>query len=283
LSEIFIDPVKLLIGRDWTKGGAKTLVLWFNGDITNNSTTDRLYVKVGTQKIVYPGNPLNIARTRWIRWDIDLTTLGNLSNVTNFAIGLERTGSTGGTGRILLDDILLYREAPAAVVEQWIEAETASPITAAFAVKTDITGYSGTGYIGKTNAAGDNTTAPVADANAVITFTVPADGKYAIDMRYYSYTTGGNSNGFWVRMMAGTTVITPERMTGTGAVTVSNTWVQDDAMTTNGTGFGWDTVRSSDSNVDIVWTLTAGTTYSFKIGNRDDGTMLDAIVVRKFN
>jgi hypothetical protein len=52
MSEISVDPAKLLIGRDWTKGGAKTLVLWFNGDITNNSTTDRLYVKVGTQKSV---------------------------------------------------------------------------------------------------------------------------------------------------------------------------------------------------------------------------------------
>jgi hypothetical protein len=283
MSEISIDPAKLLIGRDWTKGGAKTLVFWFNGAVTNNPTTDRLYIKVGTQKVVYPGAANDISRSRWIQWNIDLATLGKLSNVTNFTIGLERTGLTGGKGAILIDDIRLYREAPVPATWQWIEAETASSITPSFAVKTEVTGYSGTGYIGKANTTGDNTTPPTVDANAIITFKVPTTGKYAIDMRYYSYTVGGNSNGFWVKMMAGTTVVSPERMTGTGHVTVNDNWIQSDNMTTNGTGFGWDTVRSSDSNVDIVWTLTAGVTYSFKIGNRDDGTMLDAIMVWKYN
>jgi len=69
-------------------------------------------VEIKGIKVVYPLSD-NIAIRRWNQWNIDLASLGiNLSNVTTFSIGFERTGATGGTGTVLIDDIRLYRLAP---------------------------------------------------------------------------------------------------------------------------------------------------------------------------
>jgi len=43
---------------------------------------------------------------------IDLSASGiDLSNVTQLTVGLERTGPSGGTGIVFIDDILLYGSA----------------------------------------------------------------------------------------------------------------------------------------------------------------------------
>ena len=50
----------------------------------------------------------------------------DLSNVTQLTIGFERTGVSGGSGTVFIDDILLYRLAPSVASEEtWIEAEAA--------------------------------------------------------------------------------------------------------------------------------------------------------------
>jgi hypothetical protein len=112
ISEVTANTADLPIGHNWTKGGAQTLVLWFYGD-PNNSTSERMYVKINTQKVIYEGDSDNLTKRRWTQWNIDLASLGiNLSNVTTFTIGFERTGATGGSGTVLIDDIRLYRSAP---------------------------------------------------------------------------------------------------------------------------------------------------------------------------
>jgi hypothetical protein len=111
-SEVTVSTDDLLIGPDWSKGGARTLVLWFFGD-PDNSITEQLYVKINGTKVLYDGDQANIAVRRWTQWNIDLTSLGvNLGNVTTFSIGFERTGATGGSGVVFIDDIRLYRTAP---------------------------------------------------------------------------------------------------------------------------------------------------------------------------
>ena len=108
ISEVTVSPSDLAIGRDWSKGGARALVLWFYGD-PNNSITEQMYVKINGTKVVYDGDPGDIAVQEWTMWIIDIASLGvNQSNVTTLTIGFERTGASGDTGTIFLDDILLY-------------------------------------------------------------------------------------------------------------------------------------------------------------------------------
>jgi hypothetical protein len=109
LSEVAANPAGLPIGGDWTKGSPQTLVLWFYGD-PGNAITEQMYVKVNGVKVVYPGAAADIAEATWRPFNIDLAALGiNLSNVTQLSIGFERTGPSGGTGVVFIDDIRLYR------------------------------------------------------------------------------------------------------------------------------------------------------------------------------
>jgi hypothetical protein len=111
-SEVTASTDNLAIGRNWTKGGAQTLVLWFYGD-PDNSATERLYARIGNKKVLYDGDAANVTRPRWNQWNIDLASLGiNQSNVAQLTIGFERTGATGGSGTVFIDDIRLYRSAP---------------------------------------------------------------------------------------------------------------------------------------------------------------------------
>jgi hypothetical protein len=72
-----------------------------------------MYVKINNAKVLYDGGSVNIARRRWTQWNIDLAASGvNRSNVTSLTIGFERTGATGGSGTVFIDDIRLYRSAP---------------------------------------------------------------------------------------------------------------------------------------------------------------------------
>ena len=105
VSEITANTSDLQIGSDWTVGAPATLSIWFYGDADNPATT-RLYVKVNNAKVVYEGN---LSQAEWQEFSIDLASLGiNLSNVTTLTIGFEKTGATGGSGTILIDDIRLY-------------------------------------------------------------------------------------------------------------------------------------------------------------------------------
>jgi hypothetical protein len=102
--------------QDWTQAGAATLVLYFHGAEGN---TGQLYVKVNGSKVTYDGDAANLTRTWWHLWNIDLASVGtNLQNVTTLSIGID---GNGASGKLLFDDIRLYRLAPAppAPVNEW--------------------------------------------------------------------------------------------------------------------------------------------------------------------
>ncbi len=103
--------------QDWTRGAAATLVLYVQGRADN--TSGQMYVKVNDAKVLYDGAPADIAGESWIPWTIDLATVAtDLANVRSLTIGVEN----GGVGTLYIDDVGLYRLAPA---EDSIEAEAA--------------------------------------------------------------------------------------------------------------------------------------------------------------
>jgi hypothetical protein len=107
-SEVTVNIADLGITTNWTQDNVSTLSLWFYGG-PNNSTTEQMYVKLNGAKVVFNGSLTEIG---WQEWSIELSSFGiDLSNVTDLAIGFEKTGVLGGTGSILLDDIRLYTAA----------------------------------------------------------------------------------------------------------------------------------------------------------------------------
>jgi hypothetical protein len=104
--------------RDWTMAGVGELSLWFRGDSDN--ATEPLYVAVsnstGTPAILAQDDPNAATAHLWTQWRVSLQAFAdqgiNLTNVDKIAIGLgTKAGvtSSGGSGRMYIDDIRLYR------------------------------------------------------------------------------------------------------------------------------------------------------------------------------
>jgi hypothetical protein len=104
--------------RDWTEAGVAELSLWFQGDPAN--AAERLYVAVsniaGLAVVVYPDDPAAAQIDTWIEWIIPLQAFAdegiNLADVDRIALGLGTKGNNtvpGGSGKMLFDDIRLYR------------------------------------------------------------------------------------------------------------------------------------------------------------------------------
>jgi hypothetical protein len=108
ISEVTVNPGDLVIGSDWTIGSPAVLTVWFYGD-PDNAVTERMYIELNGVKKIYDGDAGDIATSSWTRWDIELASFGiNLGNVTSLTLGFERTGVTGGSGTVIIDDIRLY-------------------------------------------------------------------------------------------------------------------------------------------------------------------------------
>jgi hypothetical protein len=270
-SEVTANADDLSIGQDWTIGAPEVLALWLHGEPGNNPVTEQLYVKINNDKVVYNGD---IVRPWWRQWYIDLAALGtNLNNVTQLSIGLERTGATGGTGVVFIDDIRLYQTAPAVVSEEiWIEAEAADTITVPMQIYDDAAA-SGGKYIGTdTTAQGSEDNPPAPDGTASYTFTVDG-GTYTLQFRVLT-SLGGNSLWVWI---TGATTQTENHSSG---------WVWFDEI--GGTeaieAWSWGDVSSSTDSGDpeVLWTMEPGV-YTLDIAYREPGAALDAIVITKLD
>jgi len=88
-----------LDGQDWTTSEVQTLSLFFYGQPDNSG---QLYVKINNSKVVYDGD---ISQAQWQQWNVDLTPLGGLQNVTTLAIGVD---GANAAGMLNIDDIRLY-------------------------------------------------------------------------------------------------------------------------------------------------------------------------------
>jgi hypothetical protein len=92
--------------QDWTQGGITTLVLFFQGESTN--VAGELYVKINGAKVPYSGNAGDLAAGEWKRANFPLPASAGLGAVKTLTIGVS-----SGQGMLYIDDICLYRSAPA--------------------------------------------------------------------------------------------------------------------------------------------------------------------------
>ena len=134
--------------QDWILGGATTLVVNFHGDASN--TGGSMYIKVNGKKLVNPDSS-DLKLGMWHQWNIPLDSIPtNVSSVTSLNIGIEGSGS----GLIFIDDLRLYREAPATVTP--VEPST-NGLVAAYDFENNVQDVSGNGHngtlIGTTNFA----------------------------------------------------------------------------------------------------------------------------------
>ncbi len=86
--------------ENWSVSGIKSLSVWFFGDPDN---AGQMYVKINDMKILYDGDPADLAMPIWQPWNIDLSAV-NATDVTNLTIGVEGAGTTGV---VYIDDIRL--------------------------------------------------------------------------------------------------------------------------------------------------------------------------------
>ncbi len=103
-SETATSETDLELDADWSGHGIQSLSLYFHGAEGN---TGQLYVEIDGTRIDYDGPAINLVRPAWQLWSIDLSQVGNVSDVTSLTIGIE---GAGATGVIYIDDIRLYPE-----------------------------------------------------------------------------------------------------------------------------------------------------------------------------
>jgi hypothetical protein len=131
------------VPQDWTKGGIKTLVLYFHGALDN--AAGQLYLKINNSKVVYSGKSDALTIPLWKQWNIDLASVGGaLDSVTTLTVGV----SGSGRGIVYVDDLRLYRSAPAVV--QPVDPGTAG-LSTYYAMDGDVKDSSGKGYHGTLN------------------------------------------------------------------------------------------------------------------------------------
>jgi len=262
----------LTSNRDWTVKGVNRLAIWYIGDTSN--AAEPMYVILNNNAVVINDNPNAAQAGEWTEWFIDLKTFEdqgvNLSNVNTIAIGLGNRSNpqAGGTGTMYFDDIELFPEAvPPA--EVWLEAEAADTLGANWRTYDDPEA-SGGKNIGSNGGDGDDLdTAPGPEWVAAYNFSAAA-GVYKIVARIIAPTVDDDS--FWVRIVGATsqTHEDPDQP-GTG-------WVRFNEIEP-GSQWIWDEVHSSDLGSEVVnWTLAAGD-YTLEIAKREDGTLIDAILI----
>ncbi len=73
--------------------------------INAGNSGGQLYVKINGTQVAYDGPGADLTDATWQMWSIDLSTVGNVSNVSSLVIGIE---GAGAAGVVYIDDIRLY-------------------------------------------------------------------------------------------------------------------------------------------------------------------------------
>lgn len=262
--------------RDWTLRGVRELSLWFRGE--PNNAAENLYVAINGNAVVNHDNIDAVITTTWTQWNIDLTRFAdqgvNLTDVDSISIGVgDKTNpQSGGSGIVYFDNIGLYPEPPTPALRQTnsvFEAEEADLIGSGWRTYRDVAS-SGGAHIGSNVGDGSSTSAaPGPDWVLRYDFSAEA-GVYKIVTRVIAPTVDDDS--FWVR------ILDAESQTHEHPGQFGTGWVKFNGIAP-GSQWVWDEVHSSDHSGEVVnWTLAAGN-YTLEIAKREDGTLIDAILI----
>ncbi|MFH1717316.1 MAG: GLUG motif-containing protein [Planctomycetota bacterium] len=105
-AELPLDPP-----LNWTEEGAEILSLWFYGDRSNAPAP--MSIVLNGSSTVYHDNPEAVRLDTWTQWTIELQAFAgaDLGNISSIAIcfGDKNNIQAGGSGKMLFDDIQLYR------------------------------------------------------------------------------------------------------------------------------------------------------------------------------
>jgi hypothetical protein len=250
---------------------------WQSQDIgILSNSAESLYVEIanadGTAGVVLNDDPAATQIDTWTQWRIDLRQLAdqgvNLADVDSISIGIgdKSNPQPGGTGIMYFDDIeLVPPRAPLA--EAWIEAEAADIIGASWKTYDDPAASGGKGIGSDDGDGNDNDFAPGDEWIATYSFNVPA-GDYKILLR--GQEAGADS--FWVRI--------PEaiRQSHEDPDQPETGWVRFNGMDAPD-GWAWDEVHSDDHDDAVVTWMLPGGDHTLEIGKREDGVLLDAILI----
>jgi cellulose/xylan binding protein with CBM9 domain len=106
-ADVSTAEADLDLGQDWTTNGIQSLSISFQGAADNSG--GQLYVKINGTKVAYDGPGADLTDATWQAWSIDLSAVGNVSNVSSLTIGIE---GAGASGIVYIDDIRLYGKVP---------------------------------------------------------------------------------------------------------------------------------------------------------------------------
>ena len=293
---------------DWTKAEdeLRAVALWFCGDPGN--AAEPLYFGVadtaGNTKVIAHPNPNAVQLEGWHDFNIalsDFTDAGvNIAAVKKLYIGLGNRANpvAGGNGSLFVDDIrvcqrrcvpsmakseydlnndCIVNEAdlailmedygrtsvqPQDVAEVVLEAEAADTISAPMGIQDD-PDASGGRYITVEPGNGSSSSPPF---TGIATYNINiSGGTYVVYCRTIAPT--GNDDSFWF-LINGATTQTNNHSSG---------WIRWDVL--DSTDWNWGPVQSmDDGNAKVEFTMAAGT-YTLEIAYREDGALLDSILI----
>jgi len=127
---------ELSLTQNWAINGIESLSLYVYGDPDN---TGQLYLEINGTRVDYTGD---ITTAAWMPWNIDLSTVGNVSSVRSLTIGIA---GSGAAGTLFIDDIRLYGKAVEMIVP--VEPDSAN-LVASYQFEGNADDSSGNGLNG---------------------------------------------------------------------------------------------------------------------------------------